>query len=163
MRFPHSPRQPGREAAPVDLLLGTDPRLETFETGVDVLVGEVKEGRARLNPALTRSQTVAFGLRRVGCCPEPEVEHTARRVVDEGSAWMQMPGGVPCRARLVAFAGYGMVDEPGMVTGPLAHCVEFITQRLREAREVAAGARFKDPVLGLFVLRAKLGQDREPT
>lgn len=107
VRFPHPPRGLGHDVDVLDLFLGIDPRLQTFEGGVDVVIGEVKEGHARLNPALRRARTVAFALRRVGCCPEPEIEREAYRVVEEGAAEMTMAGQVPCRVRLVAFAGHG--------------------------------------------------------
>jgi hypothetical protein len=66
-----------------------------------------------------------------------------------------MAGRVPCQVRLVAFAGHGGAGEPGVLTIPLRHCAEFIARRLAEA-PVATGAQFKDPVLGLFALQAKL-------
>jgi hypothetical protein len=156
VRFPHPPRAASRVNAPLDLFLGLDPRLDTFEDGVDVVIGEVKVGHARLNPSLRRAGTVAFALRRVGCCPESEVESEASRIVNTGGADMTMAGGLPCRVRLVAFAGSGMADERGVLTVPLRHCAAFIARRLSET-SVAPGAQFKDPVLGLFALQAKLG------
>ncbi len=74
VRFPHRRtvhRQGGDE--PLDLYLGLDPALGTDEEGVDVIIGEVKEGRARLNPGLRRVATIAFALRRLGCCPDDQV------------------------------------------------------------------------------------------
>lgn len=71
VRFPHEPHALSRWAArPLDVLLGADPELGSLEDGLDVLVGEVKESEARLNPALRRRETLAFALRRAGCCPE---------------------------------------------------------------------------------------------
>jgi hypothetical protein len=158
VRFPHPPRSPGHDVAPLDLFLGLDPRLQASEEGVDVLVGEVKEGAARLNPALRRARTVAFALRRVGCCPEPDVEREAWRVVEAGAAEMAMPGRVSCRVRLVAFAGHGTADGRGVLTVPLGHCATFVRARLREAGDVLAGTQFKDPVLALYALEDKLAR-----
>ena len=155
VRFPHPPRDSEQMGAPLDLFLGLDARLGTFADGVDLVIGEVKEGDARLNPALRRARTVAFALRRVACCPEPEVESEARRVAETGSTELAMPGQLPCRVRLVAFAGHGTADARGVLTVPLGHCAEFIARRLREAG-AAAGSQFGDPVLGLFALQAKL-------
>ena len=159
VRFPHPPLAlPQRITRPLEVFLGADPALETFEAGVDVLVGEVKEGRARLNPALHRADTVAFALRRLGCCPEEAVPTEAHAIVQAGAHEMAMPGQVRCRIRLVAFASFGQASEHGVSTISLGHCAQFITERLHEARDVLAGTQFKDPVLGLFALQDKLAR-----
>ena len=159
VRFPHQSRgRDGRAARPPEVFLGADPVLGTSDDAVDVLVGEVKEGKARLNPALRRAETVAFALRRVGCCPEERVEPEARAIGERGRAEMRMPGRLPCRIRLVAFAGRGEAAGPQVQTVPLAHCAAFIAERLEQAGEVLAGAQFKDSVLGLFALQQKLAR-----
>ena len=160
VRFPHQHvALPQAVARPLDVFLGADPALETFEAGVDAIVGEVKEGKARLNPALRRADTVAFALRRLGCCPEQTVPAQPRTIVHAGAHEMAMPGQVRCRIRLVAFAGYGHTPEPGVLTVPLSRCARFITERLRSARDVLAGTQFKDPVLGIFALQDKLAHE----
>src|SRR5581483_7717534 len=157
VRFPHPPLAlPRRLAQPLDVFLGVDPALESFEAGVDVIVGEVKEGRARLNPALRREETIAFALRRLGCCPEATVQAEARAIARAGAHEMTMPGQVRCRVRLVGFAGYGNLPEHGALTVGLGHCAQFISERLRSAHDVLAGTQFKDSVLGLFALQDKL-------
>src|SRR6266540_2147324 len=70
VRFPHAPASlSGPGARPLEVFLGVDQALATSQHGVDVIVGEVKEAEARINPALRRARTVAFALRRLGCCP----------------------------------------------------------------------------------------------
>ena len=156
VRFPHAPPA-GPAARPLEVFLGIDPGLGTYTGGVDVIVGEVKEGQARLNRALRLPDTIAFALRRLACCPEPDVERVAAAIAREGARDMAMPGHTPCRVRLVAFGGAGRASERGVLTVPLAHCAEFISARLRAGADVLAGAQFKDPVLGLFALQAKIG------
>lgn len=88
VRFPHPPVVlPQRVARPLDVFLGSDPVLGGFETGVDVIVGEVKEGRARLNPALRHEETTplpfagsAVALRRL---------YRRRRAQSPGRAYMR--------------------------------------------------------------------------
>ena len=162
VRFPHPPVVfPQRVARPLDVFLGADPVLSAFEAGVDVIVGEVKEGRARLNPALRHEETIAFALRRLGCCPEATVQAEARTIARAGVHDMTMPGQMRCRIRLVAFAGYGSLPERNVLTIELGHCVRFISERLHSARDVLAGAQFKDAVLGILELQDKLA--RVPT
>jgi len=159
VRFPHRPSAlPRRVIRPLEVFLDTDPALGTIDDGIDVIVGEVKEGKAQLNRPLQRVDTIAFTLRRVGCCPEEYVGEEAQRIARDGSHTFSMPGGMPCRLRLVVFAGRESVDEPGVLTIPLAHCAEFIRRRLGEARDVLAGIHFKDPILGLYALEEKLAQ-----
>jgi hypothetical protein len=165
VRFPHPERQDTRRTTrPLDVFLGEDPVLGTTVEGVDVLIGEVKEGAARLNPALRRAETVAFALRRVGCCPEDAVDEQARLIARDGERVLAMPGRVRCRVRLVAIGGHGTAVPVGVQTVSLAHCAQFIAERLREAHDVLAGAQFKDPVLGLFALQEKVTsyEAREP-
>ena len=157
---------PNQLSRPLDVFLGVDPALYSFEEGVDVIVGEVKEGKAHINPALHRAETVAFALRRIGCCPEVMVDEEACIIAQGGEGRMTMAGGLPCMVRLVAFAGHGTVGEYGVHTVLLAHCAGFIAERLRDGRDVLSGTQFKDPVLGLLALQDKLslqpGTPREP-
>jgi hypothetical protein len=157
VRFPHPPAARSRPAdRPLDVFLGVDPVLGTSGDGVDVVIGEVKEGQARVNPALVRDDTIVFALRRLGCCPEHRLDEEARLIRHGAGREMSMPGGVRCRVRLVAFAGHGVASDHGVQTVSLNHCVEFIGNRLREARDVLSGTQFKDPVLGLFAFQDKL-------
>ena len=126
VRFPHpSVSNVGLAVNPLDLLLGSDSALRTFEEGVDVIIGEVKEGRAELNPALHRLGAIEFALRRLGCCPPDQVSTQAAAIASGGQHEMNM-GGMPCRIRLVIFAGHGTSVMTALSTVPLARCVGFI-------------------------------------
>lgn len=157
VRFPHTQTTKSRRAdRPLDVFLGVDPALRASADGVDVIIGEVKEGQARINPALRRDDTIAFALRRLGCCPEHRVDEEARLIRHGGARELSMPGGVRCHVRLVAFAGRGAASDHGVYTISLGHCVDFVATRLSEARDVLGGTQFKDPVLGLLALQDKL-------
>lgn len=157
VRFPHRPVSLADPLArSLDLLLGTDAMNDGID-GVDVVIGEVKEGRAQLNPALRRVETVAFALRRVGCCPEERVVEEAQAIVRSGAREMLLPGGLRCRVRLVAFAGHGGAAHPGVLTVSLSHCFRFIAERLHQARQALGNVQFTDPVLGIAALQDKVG------
>ena len=157
VRFPHDPVGAGHRGDPLDLLLGIDPELETFHDGVDVIIAEVKAGKAAVNPALRRGRTIAFALRRLGCCPLPEVPAAAGRILEKGRADLEMGPGLACRVRLVAFAGEREHAAPASITVTLAHCAGFIERQMRTAGAALADAQFKDPVLSLLALLAKAG------
>lgn len=149
VRFSHPRVGLSRQVtSPLEVFLGVDPALHVYEEGVDVIVGEVKEGHARLNPSLRRAETLAFALRRVGCCPESRIQEEARAIVRSGRREMVMSGYVRCQVRLVVFGGSGEPGERGVQTLLLAQCWQFIEEKLQHAREVLAGSHFKDPILG---------------
>lgn len=157
VRFPHPDRNLPRKAArPLEVFLGQDPELRTPETGIDVIIGEVKEGRARLNPGLRRKETLAFALCRIGCCPEEEVEATAQHIAQRGSQNMEMPGYVPCHMRVVVFAGKGELAPKRYLTIPLSRCIQFIMQHLAENESVLRGVQFHESALSFLMLQQKL-------
>lgn len=157
VRFPHPERKlPRKTARPLEVFLGNDPELRTPEAGIDVIIGEVKEGRARVNPGLRRMETLAFALRRIGCCPEEEIEAAARLIAGRGSQNMQMPGYVPCHMRIVIFAGKGSLTHKPYQVIPLSRCMQFVAQHLAENEPVLRGVQFNESVLRFLMLQQKL-------
>lgn len=157
VRFPHRPLDaPKRITRPLEVFLAADPLLATFEAGVDVIVGEVKAGQAEINAGLRRIEALAFALRRVGCCPESEILDHARTIAHDGQRDLSMSDGMPCRVRVVSFAGHGTADQRGVRTVPLRHIDAFIRRRLGDGGDVLTGVLFKDSVLALIALEEKL-------
>ena len=156
--FPRGPaaRQSSRGALPSDLLLGLDPGLGAPADCVDLIIGEVKEGRARLNEGAHRPETIAFALRRVGCCPPEQVDHEAAELARLGERVMSMPGYTRCRTRIVIFAGRGDPAAHGLRMVPLRQCINYVVDRLRETPELSAVTQFKDPILGFLALQTKI-------
>ena len=68
-----------------------DPVLGCAADRPDMIVGEVKEGRARLNPALRDPATLEVALARFGCCPAEEARDVSRRLLDHGRAATRAP------------------------------------------------------------------------
>lgn len=67
----------------------------------DMIIGEVKEGWARLNENATDPGVLAAALVRFGCCNADAAPEMARHLAHRGH--VEMPNGH--RARLVVFAG----------------------------------------------------------
>ena len=154
VRFPHLPAVQIRDS--YALLLGSDSDLQSFASGVDVIVGEVKEGSASINPALRRESVIAFVLHRLNCCPPEQILSRAQSIATTGSAEMEMAPGLPCRLRMVVFAGKGSGSAQAAMTLSLEHCAEFVQGRLRAAEEGLQSAHWKDPTLGLLALLEKI-------
>lgn len=155
IRFPDPHRRPDPRSS-LDLFLRSDEALDAPPDSIDLIIGEVKEGKARLNDALAREETIAFALRRVGCCPEEEVPTHARAIARGGSHAMRMGVDAECRGRLVVFAGKGEVGRSGVTTIPLEHCADQIRNRLHASGGLLLGARFKDSTLAMLALLEKV-------
>ena len=70
VRFPSVLHHPG----------AADPLLEVDPRRIDVIIGEVKQGRAHLNPGMHRTMTIEHALGRIGCCAPEEMPEAARRI-----------------------------------------------------------------------------------
>lgn len=159
VRFPNAAVVVPRAFGSVDddLHLDIDPVLDLEADVVDVLVGEVKSGRPRLNEGLRSADVLYATLRRV----DPGFDQPIRDVIDD----LIRNGETRCRSagkrwrfRLVAF-GEG---QPSMDGGPfmviqLRHVALFLTQMMREHHEVWKDAQFSDVVLDLLHLFDKMG------
>lgn len=161
VRFPNAaivvPRAFG--AVDDDLHLDIDTILELEKDAVDVLVGEVKSGRPRLNEGLREKDVLYATLRRVDPGFDNPLDDTIERLIRDGEAHCEAAG-KRWRFRLVAF-GEG---QPALEGGPfmvvqLRHVAAFLLAALREHHEVWKDAQFGDPVLDLLHLFDKMGFD----
>lgn len=156
IRFPRAGR----------LVAGVEPEGQRFEPdpalgyppeAPDMLIGEVKEGRARLNPAMRDPRVLGVALARFGCCPPQDSARSAEALLRNGH--VTTPGGH--RARIVAFgAGEEASARRAALVVDLAHVIEFLRAYFREHWRVIRHAQFKDDVLALMMLFEKAG-DRD--
>jgi hypothetical protein len=118
-----------------------------------MLIGEVKEGKARLNPAMRDPRVLGVALARFGCCAPDDAERTAETLVRKGH--VKTHGGH--RARIVAF-GTGVDPrggDPAHTVVDLGHVTRFLQEYLREHWDVLRHAQFKDDTLSVLVLLEK--------
>jgi hypothetical protein len=154
-RFPGAGRQIGGGAGPrtvdaehhePDPMLGQDADL------ADMIVGEVKEGRARLNQAARNPAVLRAALVRFGCCTAVEAPEIVAELASRGLTITKAGH----RIRLVAF---GSTLDEGNASGfafvPLGHVVEFLHDHLREHWELVRHVQTKEPVLGLLLTLEK--------
>ncbi|MBL8996266.1 MAG: hypothetical protein KJZ74_09305 [Gemmatimonadales bacterium] len=159
-RFPRSAQlvpASGRRSARDRRLLAVDPAIGAPPESGDMIIGEVKEGRAELNANATAPSVLRAALIRFGCC---DPEH-AVGVVDElavrGKA--VLPNGHA--VRLLAF---GTSTSPTAAGRPFVHTVSLVHIRsfLREYvhtnwRVLKAGGT-KDEALSWVYLEEKMAQ-----
>ena len=123
-----------------------------------MIVGEVKEGPARLNAAMRDPVVLEVGLARFGCCPEAHASILTRQLLARGHA--TTPGGHSIR--MVAFGDIPDGDRQGpWTTVPMRRVVLFLRHYLREHWAVLRHAPIRDPALGVLALIEKWGAQPE--
>jgi hypothetical protein len=130
--------------------LTTDPALGAPETTPDMIIAEVKEGRAEINDAAANPDVIRAALIRFGCCGHCVSEPHLSQLVHRGSTIL--PNGHS--ARIVAFGSSAeghAVYRRILYTDVLA----YIDRYIQHHWEAVSSAGAKDPVLGLLMLQAK--------
>lgn len=127
----------------------TDPALCCPPEGPDMLIGEVKEGRASFNSGARDPAVLAAALARFGCCSPEHVRHTVQALLSHGEARTAHGHTV----RMVAFASSGNV--PGALTVRFARVLEFLGDYVREIWDALLAGRPKDPALDWVILAEK--------
>jgi hypothetical protein len=149
-RFPGAGRLvPGRGGKG---MFAPDPALGIDGEKADMLIGEVKEGRAELNRAARNPDVLRTVLARFGCCSVDDANNTVQELIRKGEAVTH--GGH--RVRLIAFGSSSEQPQRGRYsTLTLGHVTEFIEDYLKEHWKVLRHAQFKHPALGLFMVLEK--------
>lgn len=159
VRFPRAeyvvPR--GRPGIADDLRMKCDPVLVEDRTVVDVMICEVKEGKARVNDSLRSPEALHTALRRVGCCPEALMDDTVGALRSRGEARLSAAdAGIPTRIRLVAFGSGATGERNGYEVISLKHVARFIEEHLDRYHHVLNPADLGDTALGILHLLRKL-------
>lgn len=129
-----------------------DPKLGCTNERPEMLIGEVKEGRAELNDAARDLAVLEAALTRFGCCHHCGIADVVRNVVKNGRAITHCGHLV----RLVAFGALpASSGHPKFDVVSLGHIEQFLQDYICEHWEVLRHAQFKDPVFGFLVMQEK--------
>jgi hypothetical protein len=140
-----------------DLHLALDPALDVPDDRMDFIIGEVKEGKPRINPALLYDDTLYTALIRAGHCPPQVLDRLVEDLQRDGEAFVSAnDSGIPARVRLVAFGDGEGAEEPGYTVVPLSQVAKFVQTHLRRYHQVLHPVRITDPALGLLHLLEKV-------
>lgn len=128
-----------------------DPALGAPGDRPDMIVGEVKEGKAELNRAARDPRVLAAVLARFGCSSPAAAQRAATDLVRSGRAEVGTH-----EARLVAFG----VRVDAAVSPPyhrvsLGHVTGFLEDYIREYWGLLLHGQFKDPAFGFLVTLEK--------
>ena len=134
--------------------LGVDRMLGCASDQPDMIVGEVKEGRARLNAPLLDPAVLEVALTRFGCCPAEYAPELSRQLLSRGQA--KTPAGHAIR--MVAFGDSGpAVGQGPWTTVPMGHVVQYLQQYLHQHWPVLRHAQVRDPAFAVLALLEKWG------
>jgi hypothetical protein len=154
VRFPNAQDWiSGKGAGSVQL--ENDPLLDIQPHCLQMIIGEVKEGPAKLNRHAYSPAVIETAIRRFGCCEE-KPRDVALQVVQSGSAETHV-GDLKCRIRMMVFGGSGGGDSPDYDFVGLRHIAEYLNRFAERHQEMFTTAQPKDEILDLMALFAKLG------
>lgn len=154
--MPEANGSPDGAACPVE----TDPALDVRPGVPDMIIGEVKEGRATLNRAATNHNVLGAALSRFGCCEPGHAVELAKRLVRDGHAMTHGASGgsgqTPHRVRLVAF-GSQPPDAPARryQVVLLGNVVRFLREHVRRHWPRLQASESKDPGLSFLMTLEK--------
>jgi hypothetical protein len=152
VRFPKAGRLvPSRRGSDEDHL-AVDDALALSAEEPDMLIGEVKEGRAQLNkaasdPAVLRAVLVGFG-----CCPRTEAAQVAAALLRDGHA--SLANGHRVRTAIFASVVEGADTSRHLVIS-LGHIARFLRAYLDQHWDVLRHSDSKDPAFAFLMMLAK--------
>lgn len=133
-----------------------DPVLELEDGMVDVVIGEVKQGPAELNPALKDHAVLHSMLRRVQWVYAEPVTAVIEGLQARGVHTAPGLGGGLVRTRLVAF-GRSSVDD--LTTISHSHIIRMLLAVFEEHEDAFRPVQFKEPAPAFLRLLLKTGFD----
>lgn len=147
IRLHREPPAPGGIA-----VVGPDPALGAELGAADMIVGEVKEGKPRLNPAMRDPAVLEAAFTRFGCCPADLAADLVDELLRNGR--VVAPAG-----HVIRTVAFGNPQHTGSSrrwhTVPLEHIIDYLTDNLRSNWPAIGRTQIKDEVLGLFALMEK--------
>lgn len=129
-----------------------DPELASDGVHPDMLIGEVKEGRAQLNPAARDPAVLHAALARFGCGSGEAATQAVQALLNQGSTLL--PSGH--RARMAVFASETQEHVRGVALQiSMGHIVSFLEDYVREYWSLLRHAQFKDPTFSFLLTMEK--------
>ncbi|MEW5918161.1 MAG: hypothetical protein AB1762_17295, partial [Gemmatimonadota bacterium] len=153
LRFPRAGRlTPALKRSPAadEEHADPDPALGVSAEQADMIVGEIKEGRAALNEAATDPGVIRAALAAFGCCSREEAPRVVETLLREGSA--RLPIGH--RIRYVVFASTER-STGNYRSVSLRHVVDSLRAYITEHWEMLRHTDSKDPAFGFLMTLAK--------
>ena len=138
------------------LLLIDDPVLKLEPGLIDVIIGEVKQGYAELNPGIRQHAVLHSMLRRIGWIYDEPLETIVEALEHRDVHHSPARSGGRVRTRLVAF---GRADSSNLHTISHSHIVTTMLRFFEEHEEAFKPIQFREPAPAFLRLLLKAGFD----
>ena len=136
----------------LDGVVGPDPTLACPPDRPDMIVGEVKEGSARFNPAMRDPVVLGVALARFGCCSADSAADVAHQLLARGRAETHHGH----RVRMIAFGDAPDTwNRASAHTIGMRHVVSYLQRHLREHWDILRHSQIRDPVFATLALIEK--------
>jgi len=139
-----------------EMLLIDDPVLKLDDNTIDIIVGEVKQGQAELNPGIKDHGVLHSVLRRVEWLYDADLNDVIKGLQREGIYRTKGKGGAKVRTRLVAF---GRSHFSNINTIALSHIVETMLSFFEVHQDAFRPIQFREPAPAFLSLLLKAGFD----
>ncbi len=148
-RFPGAGRLITREGGSSHkdrVIGGLDSALGISPEDADMIIGEVKEGRAQVNHSARDPAVLRAALMRFGCCHDKEIDTLVESLIRKGRGRTKHGHQI----RIVAFGSSLPETYPGYHTISLGQVIEFSSAFLDDNWDVFRVTELKDPALGFL-------------
>jgi hypothetical protein len=139
-------------------VLALDPALDVDLDRIDLIIAEVKEGKAELNASARDPKVLRAALNRFGAVPDDRIAAVIDQLLEDGEA--EHPEGA--RVRLMAFGSRPPVQRRKkyrwMLHGDL---VGFMHRTIGEHWAAAQTIQSKDPALSFLLLLEKAARGEQ--
>lgn len=160
-RFPQAGREihlrKGRSLVG-DVRFQTDPALGAPRDSADMIVGEVKRGRARFNPPARKPEVLAGALMRFGCCDIVHSKALAQELLHNGHAKNE-------HGHIIRMIAFGSVDseitQNKWRTVSLENIINCLRQHLHENWDTLRHVQFSNDTLDLLAILERADKSRE--
>jgi hypothetical protein len=129
-----------------------DPVLGARPGVPDMIVGEVKEGAPKLNPAMRDPAVLEAAFARFGCCAASDAPGLVQELLRTGQV-------VAPEGHLIRTVAFGNTTHPNRSgnwhTVPLEHILDYLRQYLQHNWATVGRTQIKDDTLGLLALMEK--------
>ena len=151
-RFPAGVAAVAPRRAPKGLdVSDLDPGLGAPEDGIDMVIGEVKEGRVGINTGIRDPEVLKVVINRLGDS-SANADRAVNALLTHGNT--TLPSGMTMR--MIAFGAF----PPGAPVPPcriisLGHVLDFLQHYVHRHWKVLRHLQFKDPALGFLMTLEK--------